>query len=96
MNKKNNLKQIPKFKDENEERAFWAKHDSADYIDWSDAPTNSVLPNLNPSLRSVSIRLPENMIYRLKEMANRRDVPYQSLVKMILAEKIKEDAEVLK
>lgn len=96
MNKKNNLKQIPKFKNESEEREFWAKNDSADYIDWSNAPVNPALPNLNPSLRSISIRLPENMIYRLKEMANRRDVPYQSLVKMILAEKIKEDAEVLK
>jgi len=93
---KNNLKQIPKFKSKDEERAFWAKNDSIDYIDWGKSKINPALPDLKPSLRSVSIRLPENMINRLKEMANKRDIPYQSLVKMILAEKIKEDAEVLK
>ncbi len=81
---------------ENEEREFWAKNDSADYVDWGKAKINPDLPDLKPSLRSVSIRLPENMIFRLKEMANRRDVPYQSLVKMILDEKIQEEAMTLK
>ena len=91
MNKNNSFKKIPKFKSQDKEREFWAKHDSADYIDWSKAKINPEFPNLKPSLRNISIRLPESMINRLKELANKRDVPYQSLVKMILAEKIKEE-----
>jgi predicted DNA binding CopG/RHH family protein len=81
-------KKIPKFKNEAEERLFWQKHDSSEYVDWSDAK-NVVMPKLKPSTRSISIRLPESMIEELKVLANKRDVPYQSLLKMFISERIK-------
>lgn len=84
------LKKIPKFKDEDAEREFWAKADSTEYIDWSKAQ-KLVLPNFRPTLRTISLRLPESMIAELKLLANQRDVPYQSLLKVFLAEKIKEE-----
>ena len=84
------LKKIPKFKDEDAEREFWAKADSTEYIDWSKA-RKLVLPNFRPTLRTISLRLPESMIAELKLLANQRDVPYQSLLKVFLAEKIKEE-----
>jgi predicted DNA binding CopG/RHH family protein len=80
-------KKIPKFKSEADERAFWQDHDSADYIDWSGAE-QAVFPNLKPSTRTISIRLPESMIEELKVLANKRDVPYQSLLKIFLSERI--------
>ncbi len=80
-------KQIPKFKTEAEERRFWQKHDSAEYIDWSDAE-ETVLPRLKPSTKTISLRLPESMIEELKLLANKRDVPYQSLLKIFLSERI--------
>ena len=84
-------KKIPTFKSESEERLFWQKHDSSEYVDWSDAE-NVVMPKLKPSTRSISIRLPESMIEELKVLANKRDVPYQSLLKIFLSERI--DAEL--
>lgn len=84
-------KTIPKFSSEAEERAFWAKADSTDYINWSTA-SEVTLPNLRPTLRTISIRLPEGMIAELKRLANKRDVPYQSLLKVFLAERI--EAEI--
>ena len=84
-------KKIPKFRSESEERLFWQKHDSSEYIDWSDAE-NVVMPKLKPSTRSISIRLPESMIEELKVLANKRDVPYQSLLKIFISERI--DAEL--
>ena len=84
-------KKIPKFKNESEERLFWQQHDSSKYIDWSDAE-NVVMPKLKPSTKSISIRLPESMIEELKVLANKRDVPYQSLLKMFISERI--DAEL--
>jgi predicted DNA binding CopG/RHH family protein len=90
-NKNKELKPLPQFKSAKEEREFWADHDSADYIDWRNADNGAHFPNLKFSTRAISIRLPENMIVKLKELANKKDVPYQSLVKMILAEKIKEE-----
>ena len=84
-------KKIPKFKNEIEERLFWQKHDSSEYIDWSDAES-VVMPKLKPSTRSISIRLPESMIEELKVLANKRDVPYQSLLKIFISERI--DAEL--
>jgi len=81
-------KKIPSFKTEAEERRFWQKHDSSEYLDWSDAE-NVVLPRLKPSTRKISIRLPESMIDELKALANKRDVPYQSLLKIFLSERIK-------
>jgi predicted DNA binding CopG/RHH family protein len=86
-------KKIPKFKSEAEERRFWQGHDSCEYLDFSDAH-EAALPKLKPSTRSISIRLPESMIEELKVLANKRDVPYQSLLKIFLSEKI--DAELRK
>jgi predicted DNA binding CopG/RHH family protein len=84
------LKKIPKFKNEDEERKFWAKHDSTDYVDWSKAKFVT-FPNLKPSVKSISLRLPESMVNELKVLANKKDVPYQSLMKIYLSEKIKEE-----
>lgn len=83
-------KQIPKFNSEADEQAFWSDHDSADYVDWSQAE-RVVLPNLRPSTKTISLRLPEHMLEELKLLANKRDVPYQSLLKMYLAERIDEE-----
>ena len=80
-------KKIPKFETEVEERKFWQQNDSSEYIDWSDAE-EVVLPRLKPSTRKISIRLPESMIEELKVLANKRDVPYQSLLKIFLSERI--------
>ncbi len=81
---------IPKFKNEEEERAFWASHDSADYVDWKKAK-KVVISNLRPSVKSISLRLPESMLEELRLLANKRDVPYQSLLKIFLAERIEQE-----
>lgn len=81
---------IPTFKNEDEEREFWATHDSTDFIDWSRAK-RAVFPNLKPSTKTISLRLPESIIAALKLLANKRDVPYQSLLKVFLAEKVEEE-----
>ncbi len=83
-------KKIPKFKSEAEEQKFWSKADSTEYIDWKKAK-RMVLPNLKPSLKTISLRLPESMIEELKLLANKRDVPYQSLLKMFLSERIEKE-----
>jgi predicted DNA binding CopG/RHH family protein len=80
-------KKIPKFKNEAEERLFWQQNDSSDYIDWSNAE-DAVFSKLKPSTRTISIRLPESMLEELKLIANKRDVPYQSLLKIFLSERI--------
>jgi len=85
-------KKIPRFKNEDEEREFWNRHDSTDYIDW-DKAKKAVLPNLKPSVKTISIRLPEMMLEELKLLANKRDVPYQSLLKIFLAERIEAELE---
>lgn len=90
------LKPIPKFKNEDEEDRFWSTHDSTKYIDWNKAIVNPSFPNLKPSTRTVSIRLPEWLIASLKTLANKKDVPYQSLVKIFLAEKLKEENKILR
>ena len=87
--KKNALKQMPKFKNEKEEAEFWSSHDSAEYIDYAKA-TRAAFPHLKPSTRTISIRLPESLIEHIKQLANKRDVPYQSLIKIFLAEKVLE------
>jgi predicted DNA binding CopG/RHH family protein len=86
MRKKN----IPKFRSENEEREFWAKEDSTAYIDWKTAK-RVVLPKLKPSLKTISLRLPELMLAELKLLANKKDIPYQSLLKIFLAERIDQE-----
>ncbi len=83
-------KRIPKFKNEEEEREFWATHDSTDYISW-DKAERITFSNLKPSVKKISLRLPETMIEELKLLANKRDVPYQSLLKIFLAERIEKE-----
>lgn len=80
-------KPLPRFRKEDEERAFWSANDSTQYIDWKKA-TRVALPKLKPSLKTISLRLPASMIDELKVLANGRDVPYQSLLKVFLAERI--------
>ena len=80
-------KKVPKFRSEDAERAFWSKADSTEYVDWEKARRNP-LPNLKPSVKMISLRLPVSIIEKLKMLANRRDVPYQSLLKVFLAERI--------
>ena len=82
------MKEIPKFQNEEEERTFWETHDSSDYVDWSTAQ-RVVFPNLKKTTKSISIRLPEDMLELLKNRANAMDVPYQSLIKMILSDGLK-------
>lgn len=84
------LKRIPIFESEEEEQAFWATHDSAEFVDWRQAHRVR-LPNLKPTTRTVSIRMPEIMLENLRFLANKRDVPYQSLLKMYVAERIDEE-----
>jgi predicted DNA binding CopG/RHH family protein len=85
-------KRIPRFKSEDAEREFWATRDSTDYIDWRSGK-RVTLPNLKPSSQTISLRLPRPMLDRLKLLANKRDVPYQSLLKMFVAERLKAEFE---
>ena len=81
---------IPKFMNEDEERKFWSDKDSTEFIDWNSAE-KVTLSNLKPSTKKISLRLPEIMIEELKVLANKRDVPYQSLMKIFLAERISKE-----
>ena len=78
---------IHKFKNEDEERAFWATHDASDYFEWKKGK-RTIFSKLRPSVRSISLRLPESMLEELRLLANKKDVPYQSLMKMFLSERI--------
>jgi predicted DNA binding CopG/RHH family protein len=91
------LKPIPRFKTEKEERAFWENpsNDTTDYFDWSKAQLVT-FPNLRPSTKTISLRLPENLLNRIRMQANKLDVPYQSLMKVWLAEKAEEVARGVK
>ena len=80
-------KRIPSFKSEAEEKQFWAGQDSVDYLDWSEAKP-AVLANIRPSTSTISLRLPDFMLEELKLLAHQRDVPYQSLLKVSLAERL--------
>ena len=82
------LKTMPKFANETEERTFWEQQDSTDYLDWSTAQ-RVVLPNLKPSTQTISLRLPQHLLDSIKAAANSRDVPYQSLIKVWLQEKLR-------
>ncbi len=88
----NRAKKIPKFKSEQEEREFWEINDSSDYVDWSKAESVA-LPNLKPSTKTISLRLPEGLLDSIKIEANKRDMPYQSLIKAWLAEDVKESQQ---
>jgi predicted DNA binding CopG/RHH family protein len=87
---KKKLKSVPRFRSEAEERAFWESHDTADYFDLSKA-RRARFPNLKLSTTSISLRLPQDLLERIKIAANKRDVPYQSLIKVWLAEKVDAD-----
>ncbi len=83
-------KQIPKFKNEDEERDFWSENDSSEHLNWKSAE-RVLFPELKPSTRAISLRLPESLLDALRQMANERDVPYQSLIKIFLQERIEQD-----
>lgn len=83
-------KKIPEFRSEEEEFAFWSKADSTEFVDWSKAE-HKKLPNLKPTLRTISVRLPVAMVEDLKILAHQRDVPYQSLMKIYLADRIDQE-----
>ena len=84
---KKQLKAVPEFADEEEERGFWERNDSSDYLDWSKAQ-QVVMPNLKPTTKTISLRLPQHLLDSIKAAANARDVPYQSLIKVWLQEKL--------
>ncbi|MEZ4705959.1 MAG: BrnA antitoxin family protein [Caldilineaceae bacterium] len=87
------LKDVPIFDSEEDERSFWSEHDSTEYINWDDAET-ALLPRLKPSTKSISLRLPETMLNQLRVIANKRDIPYQSLIKLFLSERIEQELDV--
>lgn len=87
-------KKIPHFKNEEEESEFWNQNDSSEYIDWSKGKS-AIFPNLKPSTQSVSIRLPVGMIESLKVLANKKDVPYQSLMKVFLSERVSKELRAI-
>lgn len=84
------LKPIPKFKNEDAERDFWATADTSEYFDWSKAE-EVIFPNLKPSTETISLRLPQIMLAHIKQMANFKDVPYQSLIKIFLSERVEQE-----
>ena len=81
---------IPVFKSEEEEQQFWSTHDSTEFVDWNKAG-KALFPNLKPTMKTISLRLPEPMLNHLKILANERDVPYQSLLKMFLKERLDQE-----
>jgi len=91
--KKKKLKEVPEFRNEDEEREFWWTHDSTDYFDW-DKAERVVFPNLKMTTKTISLRLPASMLDRLKVAANKRDVPYQSLIKMFLNERLDQEMKM--
>ena len=95
MAKKRSRGSIPRFRSEEQERRFWSEADSGDYVDWSKGE-RVVFPKLRPSTKTISLRLPEGLLDNLKILANKRDVPYQSLLKLYLAERIEREFGRLK
>lgn len=93
MSKK--LKEITNFKSETEERKFWAENDSTEFVDWNEAES-VVLPKLKPTTRTISLRISASMLDKIRLVANKRDVPYQSLIKSFLQERIDEELKLSK
>lgn len=91
----NKFKNIPEFKNDEEEAKFWDEHDSSEYIDWSKA-SKAVFPNLKSSTESISLRLPSSLLARIKELANQKDVPYQSLMKVYLSDQVNLELKTLR
>lgn len=90
MPKSESWKKIPKFESEDEEREFWAREESTEYLDWS-RTRSARFPDLKPSTKTISLRLPEALLEDLKTLAHKMDVPYQSLLKIFLAERIEQE-----
>jgi len=86
-------KKVPRFESEENERDFWAEHDSTEYVNWSKAE-RVTFPRLKPSTKTISVRLPEALLDDLKYIANKKDVPYQSLLKIYLAERVEAELKV--
>ncbi len=86
-------KPIPEFQNEDEERAFWSEHDSSEYLDWSPAE-HTIFPKLKPATKTISLRISESMLGELKVLANKWDVPYQSLIKIFLRERLDTELQV--
>lgn len=95
MSERKSLQPIPKFDSEDEEREYWATHDSTEHIDWSQAKA-ATFPRLKSSTQTISLRLPKALIENLKVLANKRDVPYQSLLKIFLAERVDKELRNLR
>jgi predicted DNA binding CopG/RHH family protein len=87
------LKEIPKFSSEKQEREFWSENDSTDFIDWNKAEA-TILPKLKPTTKTISLRMSESMLNQIRLLANQRDVPYQSLIKIFLKDKIDEELKL--
>ena len=92
MTKRPARKAIPTFTSEAQERTFWETHDTSPFVDWS-KPRVAVFPNLKPSTETISLRLPAALLAELKALANKRDVPYQSLLKVFLAERVDRETQ---
>lgn len=88
------LKKIPDFENLDEAAEFWGAHDSTEYVDWSQAQ-RTVLPNLKSTTESISLRLPSPLLARIKELANEKDVPYQSLMKVYLSERVRRELKLV-
>jgi predicted DNA binding CopG/RHH family protein len=93
MSKK--LKEIPIHKTEDSEREFWAENDSTEFVDWNESES-LVLPKLKPSTKTISLRISSSMLDKIRLVANKRDVPYQSLIKSFLQERIDEELKLAK
>lgn len=91
------LKPMPKFKNEAEEFEFWSTHDLTDYVDFTDKSKRikGEFINLKPSTKTITVRVPESLLHSLKVLANKKDVPYQSLLKIFLTERVQEEVNVL-
>ncbi len=89
--KNDKLKKLPVFKNEKDEVRFWENHDTTEYLDWSKALVNPTFPNLKMSTRTITLRVTESLLDSLKMLANKKDVPYQSLMKVYLDEKVREE-----
>ena len=90
---KKKIKPVPKFRNEQDEREFWTTHDTTEYFDFSKSSRIEIEfdPGIEAPVKSISLRLPRDMLNQLKVLANKKDIPYQSLIKVYLAEKIAEE-----
>lgn len=90
------LKETPVFENETDEREFWTENDSTDYVDWNNSADSVILPKLKPTTRTISLRISASILEKIRLVANKRDVPYQSLIKSFLQERIDEELKLSK